>query len=129
MKTSVILALILLLAGCGSGSVKPDPRMATIRQQHEQLLAMQKEYNAQLSTLSGHEKLSPAHIKQSQGYFADMVAQSQDNLLVLDQLDDSKSQDPDQINLIGEMAAKEAHLLERGTKRLANIHDEHYLPK
>lgn len=128
MKTILCLAMLFLLAGCSSAAVKVDPRVATIHQQHEQLLAHQKEYSAQLSTLTGNEKLSPAHIKDSQQRFADFVQQSQANLLVLDQLDVAKSQDPAQVTLVGELAAKESSILARAERRLANIHGEHYVP-
>ena len=128
MKTFLFLPLALLAASCSSEVAKPDPRVATIHQQHEQLLTQQKQYVTLLPTLTGPEKLSPAHIKDSEQRFADMVQQSQDNLTALDQLDPAKAQDPAQTALVGELAAKEAGILARGTRRLANVHDEHYLP-
>ncbi|GAB3241089.1 hypothetical protein GCM10027346_36100 [Hymenobacter seoulensis] len=128
MKTTIFLALSILLAGCNSASVKPDPRVAVIRQQHEQLLAHQKEYNALLSALTGSEKLSPSHIRDSQQRFADFVQQSQSNLQVLDQLDEARSQDPAQLKMVGELAAKETNILERAKRRLSNVHNEHYVP-
>ena len=128
MKNALILSLWLLLAGCGSDAAKPDPRVATIRQQHELLLTHQKEYYALLGTLTGNERLSPAHIKDSRQRFADMVEQSQANLTAVDQLDPAKSQDPAQIALVAELATKENSILDRGKKRLANAHDEYYLP-
>ena len=128
MKTFLWLAAALLVTSCGSDAAKPDPRVATIRQQHEQLLLQQKQYVTLLPTLAGPEKLSPAHIKDSEQRFADMVEQSQANLTALDQLDPAKAQDPAQTALVGELAAKEADILVRSTRRLANAHDEHYLP-
>jgi hypothetical protein len=129
MKTNVCLALSLLLAGCDSASVKPDPRVAVIHRQHEQLLAKQKEYNAQLNTLTGNEKLSASHIAHSKQRFAEIIEQSQANLNALDQLDPAKSQDPAQVALVGEIAAKEASIYARGQNRLETIHNEHYVPR
>jgi len=146
MKTSLILALGALLAGCGSdastgtaatsapaagtaASANPDPRVATIRQQHEQLLSIQQDYLAQISQLKGNEKLSPARVKKSTGQLAGIIKQSQANLIALDQLDPSKTQDPAQVALIGEIAEKQSSLLARGEKQLAGIHNEHYLPQ
>ena len=128
MKTFLLLASVLIATSCGSDAAKPDPRVATIHQQHEQLLTQQKQYVALLGSLTGPEKLSPAHIKDSQQRFADMVQQSQDNLTAVDQLDPGKAQEPAQTALVGELATKEAGILARGTRRLANVHDEHYLP-
>ena len=128
MKTILMLALGLIMASCGSEAAKPDPRVATIHQQHEQLLTQQKQYVVLLGSLTGPEKLSPAHIQDSQQRFADMVQQSQDNLTAVEQLDPGKAQDPAQTALVGELAAKETGILARGTRRLANVHDEHYLP-
>jgi hypothetical protein len=142
-----ILAIGLLLTGCNSESAidkatttlpatataatrsNPDPRVATIRQQHEQLLALQKEYVAQLGTLKGFEKLSPARIEESKGYFEDYVQQSHANLTTLNQLDPDKAQDPPQLSLIGQISEKQASILARGKKRLDGINNEHYLPK
>ena len=147
MKNSLILGLGLLLTSCGSdattgteaniattvtapvASANPDPRDAIIRQQHQQLLSKQKEYIAQLGTLKGYEKLSPARIKKSTGDFAFLIAQSQANLMALDQLDANKAHEPAQVALLGELAGKEASLLARGEKQLVGIHNEHYLPK
>ncbi|WP_208133617.1 MULTISPECIES: hypothetical protein [unclassified Hymenobacter] len=146
MKYVFILSLGLFLESCNSietpstnasGTPRtmlsvesnPDPRVAIIRQQHEQLVAQQKDYSKQLNALTGYEKLTPERVKESEEYFADYVQKSQANLTDLDQLDVSKSKDPAQISLIGELAEKEKSLLERATKRLANIHNEHYLPK
>ena len=123
-----MLALGLIMASCGSEAAKPDPRVATIHQQHEQLLTKQKQYVALLPMLNGSEKLSPAHIKDSEQRFADMVQQSHDNLTAVEQLDPGKAQDPAQTALVGELTVKEAGILARGTRRLANVHDEHYLP-
>ena len=147
MKNSLLLGLGVLLAGCGSDATtatdtstatavatpaaraNPDPRVATIRQQHEQLLAKQKEYVAQLGTLKGYEELSPARIKKSTGDFAFLIEQSQANLIALNQLEADKTREPAQVALVGEIAAKQASLLARGKKQLAGIHNEHYLPK
>ena len=128
MKTFLLLASALLATSCSSDVAKPDPRVATIHQQHEQLLRQQKQYVALLPTLTGPEKLSPAHIKDSEQRFDDIVQQSKEYLTALDQLDPAKAQDPAQTTLVGELAAKEAGILARGTRRLANVHDEHYLP-
>ncbi|MBF9239837.1 hypothetical protein I2I05_20755 [Hymenobacter sp. BT683] len=143
----ILVASGLLLAGCNSESTtdaatttlpatataatdsNPDPRVATIRQQHEQLLVMQKEYVAQLSTLKGFEKLSPARTKKSTEHFNFLIEQSQANLTALDQLDEGKAQEPTQITLVGEFGEKQASLLSRGEKQLAGIHNEHYLPQ
>ncbi|SET97156.1 hypothetical protein [Hymenobacter actinosclerus] len=144
--------LATLLAGCGSDaatrpnatgpgattetsaatpreSVNPDPRAATIRQQHEQLLATQKQYLEQLGQLQGYEKLSPARAKESTEYFAWLIEQSEANLTALGLLDGSKYQDPAQIALVGEIATKQAHYLNLAKKKLAGIHNEHYLPQ
>lgn len=146
MKNTFILALGLLLAGCGSdtatstnatsataaataSAANPDPRAAVIRQQHEQLLAKQKEYVAQLPTLTGAEKLSPTHIEHSTKRFAEIIQQSQANLTALDQLDPANSKDPAQVALIGELAEKQAAVFARGERRLSTIRDEHYAPK
>lgn len=141
MKYTIILAASIFLAGCesdnttgaasitGSGATKPDPRVAVIHQQHEQLLAKQKQYVAQLSTLTGSERLSPEHIAHSKQRFAEIIQQSQANLTALNQLDPAKSQDPAQVALVGELASKEAGIYARGENRLQTIHDEHYAPK
>lgn len=147
MKNTLFLVLGLALASCGSdsttgtsttsatavaspaASTNPDPRVATIHQQHEQLLSIQREYILQLGQLKGYEKLSPAHIKKSEGYFSDYVQQSKANLTALDQLNASKAQDPAQVALVGEIAEKQKSILERANKRLAGIHNEHYLSK
>jgi PBP1b-binding outer membrane lipoprotein LpoB len=63
MKPFLFLALALLTAGCSAEGAKPDPRVATIHQQHEQLLTQQKQYVALLPTLTGSEKLSPGTCK------------------------------------------------------------------
>lgn len=137
----ILLATGILLAGCGFDkapgtastttftTAKPDPRIEIIRQQHEQLLAKQKQYIAQLSTLTGSEKLSPEHIAHSKQRFAEIIQQSQANLTAVDQLDPGKSQDPAQVTLVGELAAKEASIYARGENRLTTIHNEHYAPK
>lgn len=147
MKTSLIVGLGVLLTGCGSdattvtetikspaiemptASANPDPRIATIRQQHEQLLATQKEYITQLGQLKGNEKLSSARVIKSTGQFAGIIKQSQANLIALEQLNPSKWQDPSQVALIGEISEKQASLLARGERQLAGIHNEHYLPQ
>ena len=136
MKNTIALIFGVALAGCNNDTApdagtttppaavtavsthNPDPRVATILEQHEQLLALQKEYTAQLGSLKGHEKLSPAHIKDSQQRFADFVQQSEANLLVLDQLNVDRSQEPAQLALVGELATKESSILERAKRRV-----------
>jgi hypothetical protein len=147
MKNILILALAVALTNCSSdtpsGTVStsvttaaspsvitnPDPRVAIIRQQHEQLLNIQKVYVRQLSQLKGYEKLSAARVKKSAGQFAGLIKLSQANLTALDQLAPSKAHDPAQVALVGEIAEKQASLLARGEKQLAGIHNEHYLPQ
>ncbi|MFC7670585.1 hypothetical protein ACFQT0_26800 [Hymenobacter humi] len=93
------------------------------------MIAKQKEYVAQLPTLTGAEKLSPAHIEHSTKRFAEIIQQSQANLTALDQLDPANSKDPAQVALIGELAEKQAAVFARGERRLTTIHNEHYAPK
>jgi ABC-type transporter MlaC component len=147
MKNTLLLALAVALTSCGSDSTtgtttksvktdaspvagnNPDPRVETIRQQHEQLLSIQRMYLMQLGQLKGYEKLTPERMKKSEGYFSDYVQQSKANLMTLDQLNASKAQDPAQVALIGEIAEKQKSIMERANKRLAGIHNEHYLSK
>lgn len=147
MKNNLLLALGVLLAGCGPdattsvtpptqttaatpvASANPDPRAATIRQQHEQLLTIQEQYLDQLGQLKGYEKLSPARVKKSKEDYAYFIEQSQANINALELLDGSKYQEPSQIALVGEMATKQAHFLSLAKKKLAGIHNEHYLPQ
>jgi anti-sigma-K factor RskA len=100
-----------------------------MRQQHEKLLRLEKEYVSQLSQLTGYEKLSLERIKKETGHYATLVRKSQANLDALNMLDASKASEPAQIALISDLAAQEASLLERGEKYLKGIHDLHYLDK
>lgn len=145
MKNTLFLVLGLALTSCGSdsttgtaatsatavaspaASTNPDPRVATIRKQHELLLAKQKEYEAQLGKLKGYEKLTPQRAKKSKEQFASLIERSQANLTALGQLDPDKAQDPAQVALVGEIAEKEAYLVTLGERQLAGIHNEHYL--
>jgi hypothetical protein len=83
MKNTLLLALAVALTSCGSDSTtgtttksvktdaspvagnNPDPRVETIRQQHEQLLSIQRMYLMQLGQLKGYEKLTPERMKKS----------------------------------------------------------------
>jgi len=145
MKNTFLLVLGLALTSCGADSttgtattsatavaspaagINPDPRVATIRQQHEVLLARQKEYVAQLGQLKGYEKLTPQREKKSKEQFASLIERSQANLNALGQLDPDKAQEPAQVALVGEIAEKEAYLVTLGERQLAGIHTEHYL--
>lgn len=145
MKNTLLLMFGLALASCGSdsttgtatmsatavampaASTNPDPRVAAVRQQHELLLAKQKEYVLQLGQLQGLEKLTPQREKKSKGQFASLIERSQANLTALDQLDPDKAKDPAQVALVGEIAEKQAYLVTLGEKQLAGIHNEHYL--
>lgn len=148
MKHAILWAAGLLLSGCGSDAsttsapevataaapapaapANPDPRVATIRQQHEKLLSLQKEHITQLNQLTGHEKLSPERIKKEVDYYATLVRKSQANIDALNMLDASKSSEPAQIALIGDLAVQQASLLEKGERYLKGIHDLHYLDK
>jgi hypothetical protein len=147
MKNTFLLMLGLALTSCGSDSTtstattpatavassavstNPDPRVAAVRQQHEQLLSIQQEYLKQLDQLKGYEKLSPARVKKSKEDYTYFIEQSQANLTALDLLDGSKAKEPTQITLVGEIAAKQASLLNLAKKKLAGIHNEHYLPQ
>ncbi|GAB3720429.1 hypothetical protein GCM10027594_00360 [Hymenobacter agri] len=147
MKTSLILGLGILLAGCGSdattstatttapadtvsaASANPDPRVDTVRQQHQRLLSIQQEYLVQLGQLKGNEKLSPKRVQKSKEDYTYFIGQSQANLTALDQLDPAKAQDPAQVALVGEIAEKQASVLNLAKKKLAGIHNEHYLPQ
>ncbi|GAB3298524.1 hypothetical protein [Hymenobacter tenuis] len=146
MKNTLLLVLAAL-AGCSSDTTtstasapatpvsslaagtNPDPRVAMIRQQHEQLLSIQQEYLVQLGQLKGYEQLSPARVKKSKEDYVYFIEQSQANLSALDLLDGNKAQDPAQITLVGEIAAKQASLVNLAKKKLAGIHNEHYLPQ
>lgn len=109
MRTSFLALLLGLgLAGCGSGSTtaNPDPRAATIRQQHQQLLAKQKE----AATLA--LPLDSLKIRDSQRAFDELVQSSQANLTNLDQLDPAKSHEADQVALMAKMAADEKNIID-----------------
>jgi len=145
MKNTLLLTLGVALASCSSdkttgpattsatadaspaASTNPDPRAATIRQQHELLLAKQKGYFVQLGQLKGHEKLTPQREEKSKGQFASLIERSQATLTALDQLDPDKAKDPAQVALIGELAEKQAYLVTLSERQLAGIHNEHYL--
>jgi hypothetical protein len=147
MKTSLILAFGALLAGCGSdattgtneatasavasaaASANPDPRVDSVRAQHQQLLNIQQAYLVQVGQLKGMEKLSPARVEKSKEDYTYFIGQSQANLTALDQLDPSKAQEPAQVALVGEIAEKQKSVLTLARKKLAGIHNEHYLPK
>jgi hypothetical protein len=103
------LAVLALLTACGSAA-KPDPRIATIRQQHQQILAVQDT----VATQAKNPALADARGSfDAQRVVAELVQQSQTNLAVLDQLDATKSQDPGQLALVTELATKETALLRR----------------
>jgi hypothetical protein len=112
MKTTLFLASILLsLAACSSAD-KPDPRIAAIQQQHQEILAKQKASAVQESTpeLTGNGRADDA--KKN---LADIVQQSHANLTALDQLDAGKSQEPAQVAVVSDVATKETELLQRAT--------------
>lgn len=107
MKTPIYLVALLSLAACGTPA-KPDPRISTIRVQHQQILAAQRESAAQEKD---PELIRLGRPAEAQKRFADLLQQSQANLASLAQLDSTKSQDPAQIELVGAAATKEAELL------------------
>jgi hypothetical protein len=147
MKHAILWAAGFLLSGCGSDAstnapdvataaapapsvtANPDPRVATMRQQHEKLLSLEKEYVAQLSQLTGYEKLSPERIKKEVGHYATLTRKSQANIDALNMLDASKASEPAQIALVNDLAAQQGSLLEKGERYLKGIHDLHYLDK
>ena len=147
MKNTLILMLGVALASCSpdsttgsattsatvvaspAASTNPDPRVATIRRQHELLLAKQKEYVVQLGLLKGSEKLTLQREKKSKEQFASLIERSQANLTALDQLDPDKAKDPAQVALVSEVAEKQAYLVTLSERQLAGIHNEHYLNK
>ena len=107
MKSFSYLALFLGLTACGT-PVKPDPRVAVIQAQHQQIVAAQKESAAQEKNAELVRLGRPA---ESQKRFAELLQESQANLASLAQLDPAKSQDPGQVALVGTAATKEAELL------------------
>jgi len=110
MKLTSFLTLVLLgLSACGSAD-KPDARIAAIKQQHQEILAKQKASSIQETA---PELVKNGRASDAQKNFKDLVQQSTANLASLDQLDASKSQEPAQIALVGELAAKETELLAR----------------
>ena len=107
MKNPLYLAVLLGLAACGTPA-KPDPRLATIQAQHQQLLAAQRESAAQEKDL---ELIRLGRTAEAQKRFGDLVQQSQANLTSVAQLDPARSQEPAQIELVSAAATKEAELL------------------
>jgi hypothetical protein len=110
MKPTLFLASVLLsLAACSSAD-KPDPRIAAIKQQHQEILAKQK---ASAVQEAAPELVKNGRADDAKKNLADIVQQSTANLASLDQLDAGKSQEPAQIALVGELAAKETELVGR----------------
>lgn len=107
MKSFLYLAVFIGLAGCGTPS-KPDPRIATIQSQHQQIVAAQKESAAQEKNAELIRLGRPA---EAQKRFTDLLQQSQANLVGIEQLDPAKSQEAEQVALVGTAATKEAELL------------------
>jgi len=111
MKHLLLVASLALVSACGSAA-KPDPRLAQIRVQHQQILAVQQQAAAQAS--------NPVLVaaRQNQNYdaqqvLAELVRQSNSNLASLDQLDPNKGQEAEQIALVADLATKEDMLLRR----------------
>lgn len=107
--TSFLTSVLLGLSACGSVD-KPDARIVAIKQQHQEILAKQKASSMQETA---PELVKNGRADDAKKNLADIVDQSTANLATLDQLDASKSQEPAQIALVGELAAKETELVAR----------------
>ena len=107
MKSYSFLAVLLGLTACGTPA-KPDPRVAEIQAQHQQIVLAEKESAAQSKNAELVRLGRPA---EAQKRFAELLQESQSNIASLAQLDPAKSQDPAQVALVGTAATKEAELL------------------
>lgn len=107
MKSHSFLAVLLGLTACGTPA-KPDPRVAEIQAQHQQIVLAEKESAAQSKNA---ELVRLGRSGEAQKRFAQLLQESQSNLTSLAQLDPAKSQDPTQVALVGTAATKEAELL------------------
>jgi hypothetical protein len=101
MQTTLLLTVLLGLGACGFAS-KPDPRVAIIRQQHQQLLAKQK-----VAAGAGEEA---DFARES---FSLLAKKSNNIQQAVDQLDPSNSQEAAQVALVTDLASQEATLLEQ----------------
>lgn len=145
MKLSLILSLGLLgLAACSgsadsstsatSGNLSTlatapnaDPRIAQIQALHEQLLALQKPFSdtenqidalqAELNKEKNSEMLQrDKDLPDRHREYANLVATSKTDMSTLSQLDQGKSQDVTQAQLIGESLEREKAMVNRATE-------------
>ena len=151
MKKYFFFSLLAILAGCSSDAStsqdaasktagsqapaagiaaepNPDPRVALIQEQHKQLLDLQRKYSEQVVQLTGYEQLTPQRIAESENSYVNFLKRSEENLAAVSMLNAAKAQDPAQIALVGDIAARQARILKLAQKQLDGIHDEHYLP-
>ncbi|MDF7812570.1 hypothetical protein [Hymenobacter sp. YC55] len=100
MKPVLFLAVLLCLESCGFAT-KVDPRIAYIRQEHQQLLAKQQ----QIAKSGEQGNIARMGLQR-------LIQQSEAIQQALDQLDPSKSQEPAQVALVTELARQQAKLIE-----------------
>jgi hypothetical protein len=100
MKRCFFFAFLLSLGACGFAT-KVDPRIAHIRQEHQQLLAKQQA----AFTVGAQVGIAREGLRQ-------LVRQSEAIQQALDQLDPARSQEPAQVALITELAREQAKLME-----------------
>lgn len=100
MKPVFLLAVLLYLESCGFAT-KVDPRIAHIRQEHQQLLAKQQ----QIAKSGEQGNIARIGLQR-------LIQQSEAIQQALDQLNPSKSQEPAQVALVTELARQQANLIE-----------------
>ena len=104
MKTSLLLALLVLAGGGSPSAPAADPRIAQIQAQHKQPLALQAPFSEtenQILELEKEVKKLPNSgsmeldkgLPQRHRQYAEMVADSEAAMGTLNQLDPAKSQD------------------------------------
>ncbi|MGI4870711.1 MAG: hypothetical protein ACRYFX_05965 [Janthinobacterium lividum] len=118
------MKLLLLLAGwllcVSAASAKPDPRAAQIHALHQKILAKQKTLDAQTANPLF---VAAGGTKDAKRIYTNILQESKQVLVTLDQLSPAKSGDATQVTLVGELLDKETGLYDQATAVISQNQD------